>query len=342
MTNRKLATVETIASIHPIPDADAIERARVRGWDVVVKKGEFAAGDPCVYIEVDAHLDTTDERFAFLAPRGEKTAEDGFRGHVLKTAKLRGQYSQGIVFPLTLFPELSALAPGDDATDILNIRKWDPPLPADLGGQARGMRPHWVPETDEDRIQNHGWLTTVPGNWVATEKIDGTSMTVWVDGDTDEGVSGRNYDWADSATSSFWRVAREFDVHQRLRDAFPGVRAAVQGELFGPGLQGNPLAVPHMRFLAFTVIVDGRELPRAQWPESILEISVPVYDLPFPADSDNALAQVEKLKSLVSPGRDAEGVVWRLFDAVNAEGGGYIHRASFKALSRKYLIKHGG
>ena len=339
-TSRKLATVETVVSVHPIPDADAIERVRVRGWDVVVKKGDVSQDQKVLYIEVDSHLSLDDPRFAFLESRGVRTSEDGFRGHVLKTAKLRGQYSQGIVFPLWEFPELAHLAAGDDATPLLPIQKWDPPLPADLGGAVRGQLPSWIPTTDEDRIQNVADLLTAPGDWVATEKIDGTSMTAWVDGETDEGVSGRNWDWTDSDTSSFWRLARENQLHEKLRAAYPGQRAAVQGELFGPGLQKNPLGVPQLRFLAFNVVVNGTVIPRGQWPQSLLDISVPVYDFPFPGTVDEALEQVEQLKSLVTPGRGAEGVVWRLANATQVEVGGYIRRASAKALSRKYLLKN--
>ncbi len=69
---RQLVTVETIASLRPILDADAIEAATVRGWTVVVKNGQFTVGDPVVYIEVDVALPIDDERFAFLAARGTK------------------------------------------------------------------------------------------------------------------------------------------------------------------------------------------------------------------------------------------------------------------------------
>lgn len=131
-TNRRLATVETIADVAAIPGADAIVRARIRGWDVVVKLGEFQVGDRCVYFEVDSMVDVEDERFAFLAPRGVRTDVDGHCGHVLRTVKLRGQYSQGLALPLSSFPELAGASVGDDVTVTLGVIKWDPPL-----------RPNW-------------------------------------------------------------------------------------------------------------------------------------------------------------------------------------------------------
>lgn len=336
---RALATVETIAEIHPIPDADAIERARVRGWDVVIKKGEFAVGDLAVYFEVDSHLDTTDPRYEFLAPRGIRTNEDGFTGHVLKTAKLRGTYSQGLVLPVGQFPELDGAVAGDNVTGQLGVIKWDPPIPADLAGQLRGAFPSAFPKTDEERIQNITAMLDVRDvEWVATEKLDGTSMTLYVEGDYD-GVAGRNWDLSYDGNHSMWRIAGEKQLHAQLRAAFPGSKAAIQGELFGAGIQGNPLQVKEARFAAFTVIVDGKELPRNEWPGFVTDVAVPVYDFTYPETLDEALAQVETLKSLVSPGRAAEGVVWRAPEAALVKVGDRYERASWKAISRKYLMK---
>lgn len=339
---RHLATVETIAELAPIPDADAIERARVRGWDVVVKKGEFSVGDRCVYFEIDSMLDVADERFAFLAPRGVRTTEAGRAWHVLKTAKLRGQYSQGLVLPLASFPEVSGSAVGDDVTAALGITKWEPPVPASIAGEVRGPRPGWIPMTDEERIQNVPDILSVAGDWVCTEKVDGTSMTVYVDPVTeDRGVCGRNWDLVES-NGTLWRLARELKLHELLTQTWPGSRAVVQGEVFGEGIQGNPLQVKGQRFALFTVRVDGRELPRADWPQWALEMSVPVRPmLLFPTSVERALSDVDGLASAVTPGRPAEGVVWRAMSAAMVTlPNGETVRASFKVVSNRYLLKH--
>jgi RNA ligase (TIGR02306 family) len=343
-TGRRLATVETIAEIGPIPDADAILRARIRGWDVVVRKGEFAPGDPCVYFEVDSLLDVSDERFAFLAPRGVRTDAEGRTGHVLRTARLRGQFSQGLALPLAEFPELAGSGPGDDVTARLGIVRWEPPLPAELSGTARGMRPSWIPSTDEERVQNVAEVLTAVADWVATEKIDGTSTTFWVTGGEageDAGVCTRNLDLLDSPSNTQWRLARELDVHRRLRGSGLGERVALQGETYGEKVQGNPLKVRGQRFAAFTLRADGRELPRGEWPAWVGELSVPVHDLPFPGSVDEALAQVDRLESRVTPGRQVEGVVWRAADRAEVvTASGSRLRASFKVISNRYLLKH--
>lgn len=334
---RRLATIETITSLTAIPDADAIETARVRGWDVVVRKGEFQVGDIVLYVEVDAFLDLSDPRFAFLGARGTRKDESGNEGHVLKTAKLRGQYSQGIVFRLADFPELTDYSAGADVTAVLNIVKWDPPLPAELAGTARGLFPGWIAKTDEERIQNTGSLLEIPGTWVATEKIDGTSTTVWVDGD-DEGVSSRNLDILRNDDNSMWSMALALNLHEKLRTA--GTRAVIQGELYGPGIQGNPLQVKNVSFVAFTIQIEGQEVPRAEWTDWMLELSVPVYDLPYPSSIEEALAQADGINSLINPYRPAEGIVWRNATTATVIAGARPARASWKAISNRYLMKH--
>jgi hypothetical protein len=83
-------------------------------------------------------------------------------------------------------------------------------------------------------------------------------------------------------------------------------------------------------------------VPRGSWPEWVAGLSVPVHDgLTFPGSVDDALAQVEKLRSKVSPDRPVEGVVWRAADRAQVEtADGERLRASFKVISNRYLLKH--
>jgi RNA ligase (TIGR02306 family) len=342
--SRALVTVETVTDVAAIPGADAIVRVRVRGWDVVAKLGEFTAGDLCVYFEIDSFLDISDPRFEFLAARGVRRRADGVRGHVLKTARLRGQYSQGMVLPLTLFPEVAGTVPGTDVTEALGVVKWETPVPASLSGEVRGPRPSWIPMTDEERIQNvPGILAVTDVHWIATEKVDGTSSTYYVDPMEKEiGVCGRNWDLVESETNTLWRVARERHLHERIAAEWPGQRAVLQGEVYGEGIQANPLRLIGQHLAVFTVRVDGEELPRDEWPQWVLEFSVPSRDeLTFPGSVEQALADVDRLTSAITPGRPAEGVVWRARDAARvALPDGMEQRASFKVVGNRYLLKH--
>jgi RNA ligase (TIGR02306 family) len=116
MSDRKLASVQKIISIDPIPDADKIEKATILGWEVVVaKKDNFKVGNLAVYIEVDSVLPDCAE-FEFLRDRK-------FR---IKTIKLKKQISQGLVLPLSVLPDCHYYKEGEDVTAILKIKKYDP------------------------------------------------------------------------------------------------------------------------------------------------------------------------------------------------------------------------
>lgn len=122
---RKLATVERIKEIRPIPDADFIEVATVRGWSVVVVKGQYKVGDRIIFCEIDSLLPIREE-FEFLRKSSYISEPEGFR---LRTVKLRGQVSQGLILPLPVLPSeyVPVMFDGMDVTDIMGIQLYEPP-----------------------------------------------------------------------------------------------------------------------------------------------------------------------------------------------------------------------
>ncbi len=343
---RALATVERIAELRPIENADSIQIAKVRGWDVVVRIGEFEVGEKVVYFEIDTFLPLDNPAYTFLAPRGARKdpSHDDIEGHVLKTAKMRGIYSQGLVLPLTEVP-LAVLAPeGADVSDLAGVWKWDPPIPAELAGSAKGPFPSVIRKTDEERIQNMPWVfepdIDLNGGWIATEKIDGSSMTVYIK-DGVPGVASRNWDLEETSYNSMWKLARELGIIEWLEEYYPTGYAAIQGEIFGPGIQGNPLDVKTVQFRMFTLLDHEQgDIPRGYWPIGEIGFgaeAVPLHRLPYPGTIEEALEQVENLKSLVNPQRPVEGIVWRNTRASHFKNGA---RASWKAISQRYLLKH--
>ena len=92
MSERKLTSIQRIVSIEPIQGADKIELATVLGWQCVVKKDEFKIGDLCVYIEIDSIVPADNPYFEFLKDRKYR----------VRTIRLRGQISQGLVCPLNI------------------------------------------------------------------------------------------------------------------------------------------------------------------------------------------------------------------------------------------------
>lgn len=343
---RKLVTLRTIDDITPIEGADAIETAHVGGWTVVGSKGDFAPGDTAVFFEIDAFLPETEPRFAPFIKRGVKKVEqeDGtvIVGHVLKSIRLRGQISQGLLMPLSDFPELTADSDYEDVKalfDTLGVFKYEPPIPASMGGQVIGSFPqHLIQKTDSERVQNldDAFLARLNADdWFATEKLDGTSAT-FIQGE--EGLRGfsRNLEVQlnlDAPGTVYDRIAAEWKLAENLP-----VGAILQGEIFGEGVQKNPLKLKGLRFMVFTEKNLDRDAVTAEFAEKLDAHTVPhLTQFTLPRTTEEAVRQADGLKSTLNPQVNAEGIVWwnRNGETFREVG----HRANFKAINNKFLLK---
>lgn len=340
---RKMATVRRIDAINPIPDADAIEVASVGGWRVVVKKGEFAADDLAVYCEIDSWI--PHELAPFLSKGTEPRTYDGVLGERLRTVRLRGQVSQGLLLPLepTCARIESELFEGLDVSFPLNIVKWEAPIPAQLAGEVRGMFPGFIPKTDQERIQNltaefADW-TDRKLHWEVTEKLDGSSMTVYVF-DDDEGVCSRNLNLRETAGNSLWTVARRNDLIGKIRAT--GQNLAFQGELIGEGIQGNPYKIRGQEFFLFDIydIDAGRYLTPLERQAIVARYQVrcvpTVAAHANPLDTLGIADIVQMLKfaegkSTLMNTTEREGLVFKCHEEA----------VSFKVISNKFLLKGG-
>jgi len=284
---RKLATIRTIADIRPIPDADKIEIAQIDGWTcVVAKKDNFKVGDKVVYIEIDSKMPQTPE-YEFLKSRK----------YVVKTIKLRGQISQGLVLPLVVLPEGNYNV-GDDVTDILGVTKYDPEAEQENAIVSNNQKksknpiinfmmrfewfrkfyikpsvkagfPDWIKKTDEERIQNKVELFEKLKNdgtpLSVTEKVDGTSATYFLRrikrNKYEFGVCSRNRRLVTEDNSYYWNVARKFKIEEVMKNLIGNLDWLVlQGEITGEGIQGNKYPMSGgERFWAFNLIsTDGK------------------------------------------------------------------------------------
>lgn len=359
---RKLVTIRTIKELNPIPGADVIEVATVDGWKLVVKKGEFAVGDSCVYFEIDSFLPEADPRYAFIMKSGVREFE-GARGHKLRTVKLRGQISQGLALPLgkadnTAFPEiwqylwdhnLDETSPYEaDFSELLGIKKWEPQLPAELAGLVKGYFPSFIRKTDQERCQNivdEIFVDNCDAQYEVTIKLDGTSGTFY-HRDGYVGACSRNLEMKicdENATNTYVRIL----IDSGLQAVLPKYgNIAVQGEIMGPGIQNNREGLKAAKFFIFDVylIDEGRYMAPAERQAFVEELLLPeldvglvvhvpilayranLYDTLGIVDVDDLLAFAVG-KSLVHPVR--EGLVFKRID------GGF----SFKAISNEYLAK---
>lgn len=232
----QLASIETVVSLSPIAGADMIELAKVLGWQTIVKKGQFKEGDRAVFIPIDTILPDADW-CAFL-----KKGDAPIR---LKTIKMKGQYSQGLLMPLSILPEhAQSWQIGADVGGLIGVKKYEKEIPACLSGEVKGNFPaHLAPKTDEDNgLSNPDVvMETIQHPFIATLKLDGSSCTIIVDNGKIEHVCSRNLSLKESDRNGFWIAAKKLNIEDR----FPanGGRLIIQGELMGPGIQGNQLGL---------------------------------------------------------------------------------------------------
>lgn len=363
---RKLATIRKIAEIKPIEGADAIEHCRVDGWWVVGKKGEFEVGDLVIYFEIDSWVPT--ELAPFLSKGKEPREFNGVKGERLKTVKLRGALSQGLLLPVKTgiggYPfvegpagEHTVVHEGDDVSELLGIQKYEPPLPAQLRGKIAGVFPAWLRKTDQERIQNC-FRTVEPllsGLWVIEEKLDGSSMTVGYrkgdfildkDGqpvDDEFAVCSRNLSLKlDDTDNSFVRVAYETGVLDALK-AY-GRNLGISGELCGEGIQGNKYNIKGQRWFIFDILdVDRSEYVTYEERQLIINdlvaLGAQLDQTPLIAAgvtlegmTVDGLLQAAESKSALNIQAEREGLVYKSVERPDV---------SFKAISNKWLLRGG-
>lgn len=338
---RKLATIRRILSLDPIEGADAIEVALVDGWRTVVKKGEFRVGDLAVYFEIDSWIPKAIAPFLFKGKSYE-----GVEGARLQTVRLRGQISQGLLLPMSCLPPeyLSDQLPdeGFDASNLLGVRLWEPPPPKQqgfTGGRPAGNFPPFLRKTDQERIQNLrrelGVWAEAGEQWEVTEKLDGTSFTAFrYEGRV--GVCSRNFEIkpdaeGDAFPGLYWQVANETGLLDLIPDGF-----AVQGEIVGPGIQGNKYQLHTPTLFVFDVFDIARQRylfpqERRDWLTlhriSIQHVPILVLYSRTPYRIDDALTFADGLSVLAPVPR--EGLVFK-----------HMARSlSWKAISNAWLLK---
>ena len=353
---RRLATIATIENLEPIPNADKILKATVRGWECVVSKSDmFNVGDKVIFIEVDSVLPPRPE-FAFMRDRKYR----------VRTIKLRKQISQGLVLPMSYLK--GHFEVGDDVTKLLGITKYDPQADAEkkLLKESAGGRP-WVrwfmrfrwfrkiwgffkvqnlafptnicSKTDEERVQNLPkkfveWFNAkIP--FTVTEKLDGCSATYFMDGKT-FGVCSRNIWLRKEDGSPYWEIAKRFDLKGclcKLQKEFGAERAVIQGEIIGKAIQGNKYHISGYDYFVYNIIVDGVRLPQqlqSYWCKELGLNTVPVLETAYqlPPTIHEAVEYAKGKSRLLDIER--EGLVVRNYD----------EDISFKIINPEFLLKN--
>jgi RNA ligase (TIGR02306 family) len=350
--DRKLASIQYVHHVDPIPNADAIEVISVMGWKVVAKKGEFKVGDLCIYIEIDSILPDKPE-FEFMR-------KSHFR---VKTIKLRGQISQGLAFPIDLLiPHLSKMDPhtqdttmsvsnyvkiGQDVTYFLDITKYEEEPAVNTDGLTYGNFPHFIPKTDEIRLQSAiGLLDEIEGKPLnITLKMDGTSTTFYYNTDDNHfGVCSRGRELKDTPESTQWGLARKYKLQEGMTELAKVIGSfAISSELCGPKVQKNRMGLKEPDIFVYTAwSIKGQHYYNAT---ELINICATLNVPMVPSIGCNLLIDTDMegwlnmaMQQRYANGAAAEGIVIRpmLEQYSNTLGG----RLSFKVINNNYLLKN--
>jgi RNA ligase (TIGR02306 family) len=334
----KLASIEIIKKIREHSNADSLELCDVLGWQVVAKKGIHKEGDKVVFITID----TIVPRYHwsdFLADA--KNPDKPIR---IKNIKLRGEFSSGLVIPLSEFSSdlFKDYEVGTDLTEILGITKYIKEIPANLSGETLGDFPtHLASKTDEDnglndpilveKVLNHDSHITV------TQKLDGSSITLIVEDGVLTQVCTRNLSKKETENNTFWKAARKLTIPQNWT-------GTIQGELCGNGIQRNQLKLEDVKIFVFQISVDKKYMTYQEMKdfcESSLHCDVVplVCELGLEENIKLWVNPLQKLQELADKqkypsGLEGEGIVVR----PSSYPRGYSSRRplGFKLINRNY------
>lgn len=340
---RKLASIQKVISVSPIPGADRVEKIQVLGWQLVSRKGEFQPGDYCVYLEIDSVLPDASV-FSFLWPDGKRP--DNFR---LRSKRMRGVLSQGLALPVSVLPDSCHIIEGGDVTAQLGVTKWEPASTSGAREIAGNFPTHLFNKTDEIRLQSvPEVLDELRGvECYAAVKLDGQSLTFAKhhDGEGErQFVCTRNYALKDIEGSPHWEMARKLGIFEKMPAGF-----AVQGEFIGESIQGNRLGIRGKAFHAFQVFDISKQayLDFADFQDFCSRYSIPTVPVlwvkPLDMNLETALAAAE---GSYDSGHPREGIVIRpTLERNSAVIANYLGvgeaRASFKVINNAFLLKIG-
>lgn len=303
-----LAVVGKITEVRAIDGADFIQAASVDcgaagRWSGVVGK-DVEPGDGVTVFLQDAILPPSD-RWAFMEKHKWRVRMARFKGVPSECLIVKGA------------PD--GAEPGTDLAESLGVTKYEKPIPAGMQGDAIGAFPSHIPKTDEPNFQSVPELVermrTDP--WYATEKADGTSCTAWVD-DAGLHVCSRNWELreftASGASNVYWRAARKYGMDRLPR----GV--ALQFEIVGPGVQGNPMGLADLEVRAFTLrdTVNHRYMPWSSLVATTDALGIPTARCigngwQTDGRTDDELRKMAEIK--YANGKHGEGIVIRALDS---------------------------
>jgi RNA ligase (TIGR02306 family) len=300
-----------------------------------------------IYFEIDSFLPIREE-FEFMRSSSYKKTDIMGEGFKLRTMRFRGQISQGLLLPVSQFPEIpSTVEVGDDVTELLGVRKWEIEERATTGGTVIGNLPYDIPHTDETRVQEYPELIGAFAGleYYISTKMDGSSHSIGID-ENGFHVTGHNYEYKDDGVSSFYNLVKDRKYQERVEALVKdlGLRTlTIQGELCAPGIQRNRLRLAKPEWYVFTIRENGKRVGLNRMLElckmlDFVHVPIEEVDVDLPSKYPTVEALLERADWEYPNGGKKEGIVIRPTEPVFCP---LISASlSMKVVSNKYLLKN--
>ena len=327
----KVATVEKVLSIIDHPNADALQIANILGWNVVCKKNECKVGDLVAFVNIDSIVKPHAE-FSFLESKSYR----------IRPVKIRGQMSQGLLIPIRNLEKFGKvdwanLSEGDDISEILGATHYEKKIPSKVEGNTKGKFPSFLIRTDENNLRNYPEaLKEIEGKEVyITKKIDGCSATYFVR-NCNFGVCSRSLELHPDE-NAFWSIVKKYDLAYKMLNLPHNI--AIQGEIYGPNIQNNPLKVKELAFAAYNLFyINGSSYGSYDELTTICEdFQIPQTEVVYCGIMKFSLKELIELANnqYYSNNVPCEGIVIRTTEPVSSKIIG-INRWSAKVLNENY------
>ena len=334
-----IVEIVKIDNLSEIPESDFLNVAQIGGYQIVVRKSDFKLGDLGLFISVDS---VVPEEFLKFYNLHDKISKGRIR-----TVRLRGVYSQGLLLPLT-HPEIQNAQEGDEFGEKLGIKKYEPPV------QFKGLDTRPWPDGrlmiyDIESLQNpkHRQLFSLGEEVVMREKIHGKHMIVALI-DNIFHVCTRRTSLKEPESviqNEYWYMAYKLELENKLRqisESHDNKDIVIRGELFGPRCQFMHYGRKEVDFAAFDIEISlGNYVNDAEFQAICdtyeIQTAPVLFKGPFSIEKVEELAEQKSTISLANNDFQ-EGIVVTPKNEVSIPRFG---RKILKYISKEYALASG-
>ncbi len=358
-----IVQVVRIGELERHPNADTLLIARVKGWQCIVKEGQFKTGDLAVYIPIDSILppELIEQHGLTYLSKGER----------VKAVKLRKVLSEGLLLTL---PEGVNWREGQEVGNLLGIKKWEPPAPQQQAGfgvspSALRPNPYFRRYCDPENIKHFPDVFADGEQVIITEKIHGTNFRCgWVPrarkawwerflpakvkawlgidewefcvGSRNVHLVGANYKKAVSQHfegNPYIEIAARYD----LRNVIPKGHVLF-GEIYGPGIQDLTYGLDKIDVAFFDIMQDGAYIDQRHIKDMLDSWRLPIVPKVYIGPYEQGMEHELYLRPSCAAKTDnhiMEGVV---ICSAEEQVDNRVGRKILKAINPEYLLRKGG